>query len=1656
MKTIKKIVSCFLALSMLLVFVPASAPADASEAPAENAADAPPAKDGYTLAPVLYGKTGVDVSSAFLLTAPKKASIGEIAAALSIDGQPSPEIEQSGEDEKEFLVTPAEKLSHNSLYIFRLKRSGKDDITWAFQTAAKFQITSGFPRNQATNVPKDSGVEITFSAEGYGPIDDYFEISPNVEGSFEYHKNTAVFVPKSLAYKTLYTVTIKAGIGLEGTNEAIGEDYEFSFETEAEPTYEAPKHYESIYFYSSYVELPTIEPPEVGLGIYHSYGSRLPNPKITVYKFGDIEKAVEAVELLTGAPSWSRYAKDESFVDTYGLGRVMSFEASGNYDEGMNRLSLPDKLSQGFYLIDAKLENSRDQMIVQISDLPVQVVADGDKAIFWVNDIETKKPSGGASVRDVKNGRTYKTDADGVAVVERPVAASHDQERFEITSADGKTCLWLYRGWRYGSMNAAEAYWAVLQLDRSLFKSDDSVSFFSFVQHREKSEEIKTVTAVLTQGYSYGYYGARDILQKQAVSVKNGVYSDEIKLPNLDSGSYALTIYHGDIALASTYFSVRDYVKPPYKIEVAADKKAAFAGDTVSFTTKAGFFEGTPVADLDLSYRFSGYYLENHRNGEAKTDRDGIVEISEKIVPEADAQGQASLYFSVEATLPEIGMTQKGASVRVFVNDIEVDAKATRKGGDASLSVNVNSISLDRINGGTAEHYYDYLGAPVANKSLSAEIFRVHYEKIETGQYYDYIEKKTRPTYRYQRMEELIERFELVTDKDGAAQKNFTVPDRQHESYIAKLSCVDGNGRKITHTRYIGRDYSDYWYNASSNNYFLDGGDDLYDVGDEVALTLKRGADTVEKGNFLFVSMQRGIQSWQAGNNPCSFEFSKEHIPNVTVYAYYFNGYAYQSHNYYMNKTICFDYSKNDLTLTAATDKETYKPGDMCSITITAKDMGGNPKEASVNISAVDEALFALRDYSVDTLYSLYHRIGSGLKFSAATHRTYMASLEFDDEMAEEAPAPEASAPSEQQTNGGGGGGDDAYLREIFRDTAFFGTVSTNKQGEATYAFKLPDNITSWRLTLSGISVDLYAGNKTQNIAVTNPMFLSYSINNEFLVGDIPAIGVNAYGTSLSGGETIEFEVWDERRPELKYKASGVAFERVNIPLWEMKNEGANSLVVKATAQNGTSDAVRHTYQVLSTYREIDEAAYFEVGLDTVFEVGSGGLADITFADQGRGAFLYQLISLRRGAYGGDRIEKMLAHREADKLIKEYFPDVYLSYCKIDFDPKRYQQASGGISILPHAEADLGTTVKLMPYIADEIDKNSLKNYLRGIYGGDGAENKMRALYGLAMLKEPVLLDLGNYALQDDLLEIDALYIALGYLALGEKQAASQLYDEKIAPKLEHVAPYFRLNAGEDQDDVLEATSAAGMLATILEKPEKDGLYQYCIKNRATDILTNIEKLSHIEKEISKRTDARASIKYTLFGEEFTRDLGRGGSYTLRIPAQNMDSFKLVEVNGSVGAVSVFKKPMAEIGEIDRDVSVQRRYYEANEYQNSSYSFKQGDLVRVHIWIDYSKKSIDGSYSVTDYLPAGLEYVSGSAKIGNSPDFGYGHSRYCTVEGQKVTFYDYNGKFDRKRLYYYYARVISPGSFKAEGPLVQNLAAKTLFTLGGDVVVTIE
>ena len=1617
-------------------------------------------REGYILAPNLFGTNGVDSLSSFILRTP--TPYVDRMPDISIDGGQTIEIRR--EDNNTFIIIPSVPLVENSLYVFRLNREGNRDITWAFQTAQTFKIVSTMPGNESTNVPVRSVVEVIFSF-GHPDISEHFTISPQAEGRFITEGRSVIFMPTDpLEHGTVYTITLSPGITSPETGETL--DTAFSFQFETEPDHTAQREERNIIrFTSNLVEFPSLAEPSVSFWTWGIPAAR--RIDMNVYRFESRDDAIRAANRLAQTPIWTIVHENDRFVSTGNMERVLTARHTLTARDSWSSetFTFPTTLPPGFYLLEASADNAMGQIIVQISDLAVQVIADENMTLIWINDMTTGMAADRATVYHTRSGTSAVATDYGIAILEERVEMG---EYIIVATDNGKEVVvfahqganqWITRGWwGFPAQNEGHnSYWNALQLDRTLFQRQDTINIWGFVQNRHMDEDISFVTVRITE-QTWWRMQDMDTLIQQNIPVTNGAFSGEIRLPNIDPGSYQLTVYHGGHALNSIFFTVQDYVTPPYRMTASANRTAIFAGETVSFSVRTEFFEGTPVPELELTYDFWTWELSVPSSGRARTDMDGNFSINAAPTAiGANVQGERSITFAVHATLPEIGFVHQTANVRVFVNDMNVDARGTREGTDANLDINIHEITLDRINNGTATHWGDFLDQPVGGRTVSVEIIEMYWEPIRIGERFDSVLRQVVPRYRFEERRNSLQRFEMTTDTDGNANRDFTVPNRENASYIARITTVDGNSRTIRQDVFIGRDWSSFFWDAEGEP-FLDGvNHEGYKIGDEVRLTLMNGTEPLMQGNILFVTVQDGIIGYTIGQNPFVAVFGERHVPNFNVTAFHFNGHTYTT-NWRMSQSLRFNASGRELVIDIATDQDDYRPGDTVNVNISVTDTSGSPMPSNVNISLVDEALFFLMDYRVDTLQTLFRGMSDDLRLTFATHGTFVSEgvgeLMFEDtawanDMAMGAPEPAATQRMTLMDEDEGGR--EALIRERFEDTAVFMSLRTNEQGMVSFSFELPHNITSWRVTASAISESLYAGNSVSTVRVTQPMFLNYSVGSLFLVGDTPYIGINAFGTSLTGTEEVLFEVWREDFPDDIRSTTGRAFERVNIPLWEKTEEGAGALIIYVSTV-GLSDALRHEYRVVNSHLLVDTAVFYEVTAETVFEVNPGGLTNITFMDAGQGRFLRDLFAIRNVTWrSGLRIEGLVARREATRIIERHFPDIRIFGPVGAFDIANYQQRDGGIAFLPYGNSNLRTTVMLMPFVMDEVNQILLREYLHSTNGRD----RSLALYGLAMLGEPVLLEILALAREPGIELHDAVNLGLALYHLGDIGEAERLFRTHIAPHIVGLGAMYRIDRGGNRRELLEATTSAALLAAKLNRAEALGLHAYAHNQRMDDMIMNVERLQFISYVIENMESEPASITYRLFGETFTRELGAWRHFNLRIPAANMHEFELVETTGDVGAVSIVRTPLEEMAVIESEMTIVRRFFAAGSNTPTT-TFNQGDMVRVEITVSYSPRSLEGSYLITDFLPAGFVHVPHSARFGAVINNTSTRFAFAQTEGQRVSFFDFNRRGDRAATYVYHARVISPGTFTAEGTLVQNVGAREYMGQGESVTITVK
>ncbi|MHB8961891.1 MAG: Ig-like domain-containing alpha-2-macroglobulin family protein [Saccharofermentanales bacterium] len=1651
-------------------------------------------RGGWLLLPDRSDSTGVFAESTFTLQSQTDVTLSETAEWLHIDGQGKPGIESIGKNV--FRITPDAPFEKNKLYTFRITRAPDPDITWTFQTSAPFVITGSLPSNQTTNVPVDTGIELYFSHSEYGNPDSYFEIDPAVKGRFERHKNAYVFIPyKALEHGTLYTVTLRKGLRTKDGNESLDSDFVFSFETMI--AQEEQNRYDSGYIFFNKVlnEYNSTEKPFLPINYYFNNNTKAASEKVAVqgavYAYPSADAFLGALTDKAKIPVWAYYSYlTDNLSGTKGLSKVLTFEnelSRTATTEEDRYIRLPSNLPEGFYLVDCAWEDVHFQTFIEVTDLGVYMTSDEDSVLFWVNDLKTGKPVEGAAIHLHQSSlEPWTTDAKGVALFnpgDLTVAdgnADSGERYFVIESPDGRTVIvrkyeniYSRYSYYYDMINYSEEqnnYWRYIQLDRTLYKPDDTVFFWGFLKNRVSAEDIRSVTVEVSKGGYYsdfsrqGWYCfpslANEPVAKTMVQVSGGAFDGSIDLPYLEQGSYLLQVKIGDSIVESTYLTVQNYIKPAYKMEISSNKKAVFWSEEVELTVRTAFFEGTALPGLDVDYRFD-FYQGNHFSGTGKTGSDGQFKFG--FVPgiRADAQGELWANFHSSASLPESGQISASKGLRIFANDINVQIDASLS-EDSSLSAKtgvvdfkVNDIVLDRINDGTAVNDWDYLGDAVAGKTLSGSIIRNRWIRYQDGTYYDFINKKVTPRYTYRLQKETAASIQLVTDSKGEASYTFNAPAIEDGYYTYEVECIDSSSRTMKFSGYIGEQW---YYNESGiddNRYFLDGADGKYREGSTVSLEYKKGLDLLPDASFLFIRSQNGIIDFTAADKPSySFEMTESCMPNVFVNGIYFNGITYVDSG---STNIVYDYSEKELIIDASADKEAYKPGDEAVIRIKVRNKAGKGVQAIVNAGVVDEALFTLQDMTVATLESLYAFVPSGIRQSYSSHINSGMDLGGNDRYAygdQKYRAMSSDSVEEPETSGADLQSEDAAaVREKFQDTALFETVILDENGEGEIRFTLPDNITSWRVTLTGISENLDAGSNTESLIVSLPFFISYAFNSTYLAGDQAFVGVTGYGSSLVAGDEISYKVSTSSDPSMVNIVKGKAFERVNIPVGTL-NINDEFILIEAQTASGLKDALKHPIVVRNSYHEISTSEYYDLLPGIKINGGTSGNTRLLFMDKGRGMFYPMLMSYIW--QGGNRIDQQLPQAIAEDLLKTYFSSDDEYFKNENFKPADYQTDDGGIAILPYGPSDFELTAKLTPFLKDSVDITQLKQYLYSVYENDNiAGVKAAALYGLAVLREPVLLEIGKAAKVNNASLKNLLYLCLAYCELGEEPQAQKLYDERISGSVERSGDFSWIDSGADKDDVLETTALGMMLSTRISSDDREGFYRYCLENRTSDILISMEILSYVKNQIEQANPDTGQLTFTYLGETQEVVLEQGRVVSKDIPSKNISGFVIDKVEGDVALVSIFKQPPTGFETPDSKISITRSFYDLNGEKTTT--FRQDEVVKVQIRFDFDDKAIDGSYEITDYLPSGLKPIENTWSYAGTA--GFSNAWYGRIDGQKSSFYVYHSShYDgyQDRTITYYARVVSTGTYIAESPIIQAVGNTAGISQGVREVITIR
>ena len=1325
-------------------------------------------------------------------------------------------------------------------------------------------------------------------------------------------------------------------------------------------------------------------------------------------------------------------------------------------------------------------------LLIQSTELSVFIMASGQDSVAWIHNGTTSEAVGGAQIALNGTGSSMcgETAEDGTARLVRYSGIDAEKENMTdrmfvkklpseyrlLTVHDGDhsfiealTSSVIYNGYSgcFGANYYTNTdYYTYLYTDRQIYSTTDEINYFGIIRPRKEGTALPEK---LTVKLGQGWWASNEIVSQEIVPDEAGCFTGVLSFEDQKNVGYAMVtlVDENETVLAqSDSFSLIDYVKPTYTSETVTDKPVYVLGKDRDNEAVVGitvsYFDGTPAADFGLTEEWCSDGLVRSESV-FKADQKGHVE--EHIAFRAENLPNTWHPQSLTAAYQSADIEDEKLYIDQTLMVIPRDVMLTAENDPDTETLKVSTYAVDTSGIKELSDLYDSENFRGEGLSLKVHglMIKCWYEKISEGLKYDYIYKRSYEAYHYEYHEDVVQECEIdTTDGEGSFSYHIEKDEANPACYYMKLSVGDSAGREVECTAGIsyhslaryqnnnGSGTAEYWLKALNQKEEVpeDPGswgwfyqeDNKFSEKEPAAFVLVCNDEEVEMpegAELLSATVQDGFSDIETGTSPeRSVAFAESLIPNYYMTGAYFDG----KNVWPLRATgMSFDYETRDLDIRVEGDKEAYQPGETVTVTadITRKE-GGNavPEGTRVVLGVVDEAVFALSEQDIRILQRLYGRFS--INYSSYSSRNILSAADTDNaksangryyEDAEEAVETSAvMAPMD-----GGGAQAEEYIRSEFRDMAYFAMTTTDDTGRATFTFTIPDNMTSWRLSVIAVTDDLWAGSTVTDVICTIPYYTVPVINDIMLEGENFAVGLRSAGTLEDAGEcSYEVTVREEGSEEVLLSGTAAA-KSLRDYTW---------VVLDGLKTGNYTVRIRG---ICGEYTDVSEYPFTVVrsGLEAYASV-SGPVSEMREISPLR--YPVQLMIYNKDAYVYNAVlskllcskdiradERLAAHfaltvlAAEEEYYEEMLEDHDISDLKYIFPQFAYAKSNAEISALAYlAVPELIESGVIHGISAEDIAKSLESPYTGSPY----AAYLLQALAG----DEPEA-DLKVLVDEESLSFRDRIYVMAALFTAGEKDAAAEAFDKYAMPFLEtseavsgEVACF--LNVDEDttvQDD----TAAALIMASLLHREEARGMAFYLIAKPSDRDIYPLEEVLYL-KNCDEKESAACTVSYSLNGETHTETLARNRRIYLNLQKKALESLDLSVVSGEPYVTAFY------IAGID-DLTDESTMKLTAEVTLDKEAYKPGDEAKITIkpGIGSLDPTIGCSTMILDvYIPSGMRFER------YTPDTGdWKHWYLISREGQRLRFVLYDGSEDRTGDFApvtFSASCVTPGEYIVE------------------------
>ncbi|MCA9974294.1 MAG: Ig-like domain-containing protein, partial [Anaerolineales bacterium] len=606
--------------------------------------------------------------------------------------------------------------------------------------------------------------------------------------------------------------------------------------------------------------------------------------------------------------SWDIPLSEENGLTT------LSLAGEGTLPTGVYFLSLnaPELLIQE----TRYWQNQRHLLIVADTNIVVKEMF--DEVHVWATDIASGQPAAGRNLvlyneRGVQIG-TAVSDNDGFATFGRPQRADYlgnllvtsnqpGQVGFGVASSNWSASV---SPWELGLDNvgygAPAPAFSYLYTDRPIYRPGDTVYFKGIVRDSDYGRYYLPTLTDVSISLQPNFYSEGESFSEtfNFTLSADGSFSGEYTLPeNLPLGSYLLSI-GGQTYETFRPFTVAEYRKPEFLVNLTPERAEALRGEAVDVTLEATYFFGGSASDLSVSwsvwedtyypdvpgpyYSFgddSNFFYEDPFLVGGGTDGRYLIGGEGK----TDANGRFTLTLPANL-LADINAGSRKITVIADVLDISnfpINSRTQITFHDANTYVGVKPAEyVTRAGTETAVDLLtvDWDGQPVANQDVEVVFYEREWNSRRINDYGFY---RTQ----WEPVDTEISRAQVRTDGQGKANASFT--PQNGGSYIAIATVTDSSGHSQSSSAYLWVTDLDFigWRSAERERSMSIVPDKQeYQPGDTAQILVQspftvpvQAWVTIERGRLI----EQRLVTLQSNSDVLEIPIPPDYAPNVYV-----------------------------------------------------------------------------------------------------------------------------------------------------------------------------------------------------------------------------------------------------------------------------------------------------------------------------------------------------------------------------------------------------------------------------------------------------------------------------------------------------------------------------------------------------------------------------------------------------------------------------------------------------------------------------------------------------------------------------------------------------------------------------------------------------